>query len=68
MNESYNPDKDAFRLKKKIDRYKDEAWKDMNKVSGLDPKYKLRLRIWQALDSLSQEIDAKVPEYLKEEK
>lgn len=48
---------DQIRLIKKIEKYKEEFWKEINEVSGNDPKYTLRCFIYEALDKLLIDID-----------
>ena len=47
---------DQQRLQNKVKKLKEIAWKEMNEVSGNDPKYTNRLKVWQAYDKLFLEL------------
>jgi len=47
---------DQQRLQNKVKKLKEIAWKEMNEVSGNDPKYANRLKVWQTYDKLFIEL------------
>jgi hypothetical protein len=47
---------DLQRLIKKIDKLKNQAWLEMNSISGIDPKFRNRQKIYLSLDKLHNEL------------
>lgn len=48
--------KDRDRLLKRISKLVDEAWKEVNEISGLDPKQAQRSFVWRKMRDLQQSL------------
>ena len=55
-NKNLSTEKDRERLEKKVKKLKEIAWEEMNEISGNDPKYINRLKVWQAYENLFIEL------------
>lgn len=57
MNKNLSSYKDRERLIKKVRGMKEEAWKELNAISGLDPKHENRRKVYDALRDLLLTLD-----------
>lgn len=49
-------DKDLHRLQSKINKLRQSAWEELNEVSGSDPKYANRLKVFEAYNKLFSDL------------
>lgn len=49
--------KDRERLIKKLNKYIDESWSEVNEVSGLDPKFPMRRMVHSGLVLILKELE-----------